>query len=114
MPLDHFIVKNDSHCVCSDVDRGADIFMSGLGRHRKTLTEDFETQVAADQADEAHAALARLIKRHRRRCRPAWKAKLDGGLRKSIIRRTASDLLVSPRGVVAAFEVKRLAADDIQ
>src|SRR4051812_9598394 len=114
MPLDHFVVENDRHCLCSDVDRGTDIFMSGRRRHRKTLTEDFETQIAADESDEAHATLGRLIKRHRRRCRPAWEAKLNCGLRKSIIRRTASDLLVSPRGVVAAFEVKRLAADDIK
>ena len=84
MPLDHFVVKNDSHCLCSDVDRGADIFMGGLGRHSKTLTENFETEVAANQADEAHATLGWLIKRHRRRCRPAWKAKLDGGLRTTI------------------------------
>src|SRR4051794_26295709 len=114
MSLDNFLVENDRHCLCSDVDRGTDIFMSGLGRHRKTLPEDFETQIAADETDEAHAALGRLIKRHRGRCRPAWKAKLNCGLRKSIIRRTASDLLVSPRGVVAAFDLKRLAPNDVE
>src|SRR4051812_24326437 len=114
MSLDNFLVENDGHCLCSDVDRGTDIFMSGLGRHRKTLPEDFETQIAADETDEAHAALGRLIERHRRRCRPAWKTKLNCGLRKGIIRRTASDLLVSPRGVVAAFELKRLAPNDVE